>query len=257
MKVAGRLRAYFLAGVVVTAPIAITVWLVWWIVSLFDTWFKPLIPSAYNPDTYLPFQLPGVGLVVAFVTITVIGALAANLVGRTLLSYWEYILNRMPVVRSIYRAVKQIFQTALSQTSSSFRQVGLIHFLGTGAYVVVFVARELDSGEIGLAPGRRMVSAFMPTTPNPTSGFLFFLPREDVTILDLTVEEAAKLVVSAGLVTPDRLPGLPGVAAIDKTLAEGLIKSNNRKPAKPARRPANTRSARKKPKAVSTRAGPS
>jgi uncharacterized membrane protein len=132
MKVAGRLRTYFLAGVVVAAPIGITIWLVWSIVSLFDTWVKPLIPGIYNPDTYLPFEVPGVGLVVALIVITLIGALAANLVGRTVLHYWEYFLGRMPVVRSVYSAVKQIFQTAFAKPGSNFQHVGLIEFPAQG-----------------------------------------------------------------------------------------------------------------------------
>ena len=242
MKVVGRLRTYFLAGVVVTAPIAITIWLVWWIVSLFDTWVKPLIPSVYNPDNYLPFTVPGVGLVAALIVITVIGALAANLVGRTLLYYWEYFLGRMPVVRSVYRAVKQIFQTVLAKPGSNFQQVGLIEFPRGGAHVLVFLARQLDSGEIGLTPGDSMYSAFMPTTPNPTSGFLFFLREEEVTIVDLTIEEAAKIVISAGLVTPDRLRGYENVPVLDKELAEALAEREaapgearkaNRKPVSP------------------------
>jgi uncharacterized membrane protein len=243
MKVVGRLRTYFLAGVVVAAPIGITIWLVWWIVSLFDTWVKPLIPSVYNPDNYLPFEVPGVGLVVALIVITLIGALAANLVGRTVLHYWEYFLGRMPVVRSVYRAVKQIFQTAFAKPGSNFQQVGLIEFPRGGAHVLVFVARELDSGELGLVPGEPMYAAFMPTTPNPTSGFLFFLHKEEVKILDLTIEEAAKVVISAGLVTPDRLRGYPDVPILDKELTDALAERGSfpDKPRKPARKPASRR----------------
>ncbi len=240
MKLAGRLRTYFLAGVVVAAPIGITIWLVWWIVSLFDTWVKPLIPSIYNPDTYLPFAVPGVGLVVALIVITFIGALAANLVGRTVLHYWEYFLSRMPVVRSIYGAVKQIFQTAFAKPGSNFQQVGLIEFPRGGAHVIVFLARELDSGEIGLPPGDAMYSAFMPTTPNPTSGFLFFLHKEEVTILDLTIEEAAKVVISAGLVSPDRLRDNGKVAILDRELLDTLAGAEA-KPRKAARKRASRR----------------
>jgi uncharacterized membrane protein len=235
MKLTGRLRTYFLAGVVVAAPIAITIWLVWWIVSLFDTWVKPLIPAIYNPDTYLPFEVPGVGLVVALIVITFIGALAANLVGRTVLYYWDYFLGRMPVVRSVYSAVKQIFQTALAKPGRNFQQVGLIEFPRGGAHVMVFLARQLDSGEIGLVPGAAMYSAFMPTTPNPTSGFLFFLRKEEVTILDLTMEEAAKIIISAGLVSPDRLRGYENVPILDRELASALSESAV-KPRKPARK---------------------
>ena len=237
MKFVGRLRTYFLAGVVVAAPIGITIWLVWSIVSLFDTWVKPLIPVRYNPDTYMPFEVPGVGLVVALIVITLIGALAANLVGRTVLFYWEYFLGRMPVVRSVYRAVKQIFQTAFAKPGSNFQQVGLIEFPRRGAHVIVFVARELDSAEIGLAPGQAMYSLFMPTTPNPTSGFLFFLHREDVTILDLTVEEAAKLVISAGLVSPDRLSGYENVPILDEQLTATLARQAEKRPDKEPTKP--------------------
>ena len=240
MKVVGRLRTYFLAGVVVAAPIAITIWLVWWIVSLVDTWVKPLIPSIYNPDTYLPFEVPGVGLVVALIVITVIGALAANLVGRTVLHYWERFLGRMPVVRSVYHAVKQIFHTVFAKPGSNFQQVGLIEFPRGGAHVLVFLARELDSGEIGLAPGHAMYSAFMPTTPNPTSGFLFFLRKEEVTILDLTIEEAAKFVISAGLVSPDRLRDYQGLPLLDEELAASLVERE----AKPGKAPGKRASRR-------------
>jgi uncharacterized membrane protein len=230
MKLVGRLRTYFLAGVVVAAPIGITIWLVWSIVALFDTWVKPLIPGRYNPDTYLPFEVPGVGLVVALMVITVIGALAANLVGRTLLHYWEYFLGRMPVVRSVYSAVKQIFQTAFAKPGSNFQQVGLIEFPRRGVHVIVFVARQLDSGEVGLRPGEAMYSVFMPTTPNPTSGFLFFLHTEEVTILDLTVEEGAKLVISAGLVSPERLRGYENVPVLDEELTASLAEREVKKP---------------------------
>jgi len=201
----GKLRTYFLTGVVVAAPIAITIWLVWSFVSLFDSWLKPYIPLIYNPDSYLPFSVPGVGLVFALVGITLIGALAANLVGRTLLNFGERTLDRMPIIRSVYKAVKQIFETALSSNASNFSSVGFIGYPRKGVNVVCFIARELDSGEIGLEPGTIYYSAFMPTTPNPTSGFLFFVEKEEVTILDLTVEEAAKLVISAGLVTPKQM----------------------------------------------------
>ncbi len=216
-----RLRGYFLAGLVVVAPIAITIWLAWWFVSLFDRWIKPLIPSIYNPDNYLPFTVPGVGLLFAVVIITLIGAFAANLVGRSIIGWWERILDRMPVLRSIYRGTKQIFRTALSRGAKNFKSVGMIEYPRKGVHVVVFVAREVDSGDIGLPPGVPMLSCFMPTTPNPTSGFLFFAHRDEVRILDITVEEGAKLVISAGLVTPadgheDGAPVISGGEVTDR-----------------------------------------
>jgi uncharacterized membrane protein len=219
-----RLRGYFFAGLVVTAPIGITIWLAWWFVALIDGWVKPVLPAIFDPGNYLPFPVPGVGLLAAFIAITLIGALAANLVGRTLLRYWETLLGRMPVIRSVYKATKQIFQTALSQSGTNFRQVGLVEYPRRGTYVVVFVARELDSSEIGLPAGETYISAFMPTTPNPTSGFLFFLHKNEVRILDLSVEDGAKLVISAGLVTPATIKKhLPGVPAIEKDVIDVLL----------------------------------
>ena len=198
----GRLRGYFLAGLVVVAPIAITIWLAWWFISLFDRWVKPLIPDIYNPDHYLPFTVPGVGLLFTIVVITMIGAFTANLLGRSLIAWWERILDRMPVLRSIYRGTKQIVQTAFSKGTQNFKSVGLIEYPRPGVHVVAFIARELDSGELGLPPGAPMYACFMPTTPNPTSGFLFFVHQDQVRILDISVEDAAKLVISAGLVVP-------------------------------------------------------
>jgi uncharacterized membrane protein len=197
-----RLRAYFLTGLVVAAPIGITIYVTWYFVSSVDSWIKPLVPSVYNPDTYLPFSVPGVGLLVSLVALTLLGALTANLFGRTIVAYGEQMFNRMPVVRNIYRALKQIFETALSQSSSSFQDVGLIEYPRKGLYAIVFVSTE-TSGEIPPAIGEAdMLSVFLPTTPNPTSGYLLFVPRRDIKLLDMTVEEGAKLVISAGLVTP-------------------------------------------------------
>lgn len=239
----GRLRTYFLTGIVVSAPIAITIWLVWWFVSLVDGWIKPFIPSVYNPDTYLPFPVPGVGLVAALIIITFIGALAANLVGKTLINFGERTLDRMPVIRSVYKGVKQIFETALSSGTGNFSSVGVIGYPRPGVNVVVFIARELDSGEIGLEPGKRFYSAFMPTTPNPTSGFLFFVDVKEVTILDITVEEAAKLVISAGLVTPQQLREADVDVASEED-AITMLFSGGDKGMQPVKRAAN---GRKKP----------
>lgn len=199
-----RLRNYFLTGLVIAAPISITIYITWWFINLVDAWIKPLIPTLYNPDRYLPFSLPGVGLIFAVLGLTLLGALTANLVGRTVVGYGEQLLNRMPIVRNVYNALKQIFETVLSQSQTSFQDVGLIHYPRQGLYAIVFIS-TVTKGEIQdkVQPERDLVSVFLPTTPNPTSGFLLFVPREDVLLLDMTVEEAAKLVISAGLVTPE------------------------------------------------------
>lgn len=199
-----RLRNYFLTGLVIAAPISITIYLTWSFVELVDAWIKPLVPTIYNPENYLPFSLPGVGLIFAFIFITILGALTANLFGRTIISYGEMMLNRMPVVRNLYSALKQIFETVVSQSHTSFREVGVIEYPRKGLHAIVFVSTPTQ-GEIKsrLDDGDGMLSVFLPTTPNPTSGFLLFVPKKDVTILDMSVEEAAKLVISAGLVTPE------------------------------------------------------
>ncbi|MBZ8132471.1 DUF502 domain-containing protein [Afifella sp. IM 167] len=199
-----KLRSYFLTGIVVAAPIGITFYLTWALIAWIDGWVKPLIPRAYNPDNYLPFSVPGVGLIVAIVSLTLLGFLTANLVGRTIVSWGELLLERMPVVRNLYKALKQIFATVLSQSSRSFQQVGLVEYPRHGLWALVFIATEAK-GEIParLPNAGDTIAVFLPTTPNPTSGFLLFVPAEDVILLDMTVEEAAKLVVSAGLVSPD------------------------------------------------------
>jgi uncharacterized membrane protein len=199
-----RLRAYFFTGLVITAPIAITVWATYWFVTLFDAWVKPLLPEAYNPDSYLPITVPGVGLIVALMTITVIGALAANLVGRTMIGIWDKLLNSTPVVRSIYKGSKQIFETLFSQKGASFRYVCLVEWPRKDAWSVAFVSREVDGGHIGLEEGRPMYAVYVSTTPNPTSGYVFFVDVDEVKILDMSVEDGLKLVISMGLVFPER-----------------------------------------------------
>ncbi|MEE9587441.1 MAG: DUF502 domain-containing protein [Hyphomicrobiaceae bacterium] len=203
LHVGARLRNYFLTGLIIVGPVSITLYIVWWFINVIDAWVKPLVPDIYNPDTYLPFSLPGVGLIFATFILMVIGALAANLFGRTLISYSEMMLGRMPVVRNVYRALKQIFETVLSQSSTSFQKVGIIEWPREGLYAIVFISTE-TKGEIAhkWEGETELLSVFLPTTPNPTSGYLLFVPRGDIIELDMSVEDAAKMVISAGLVTP-------------------------------------------------------
>lgn len=200
----GKLRAYFFTGLVVTAPIAITVWATYWFVTLFDAWVKPFLPEAYNPDNYLPIKIPGFGLIFALIAITVIGFLAANLVGRTFIAVWDKLLNSTPVVRSIYKGSKQIFETLFSQKGASFRYVCLVEWPRKGAWSIGFVSRELDGADIGLEEGRAMYAVYVSTTPNPTSGYVFFVDEAEVQILEMSVEDGLKLVISMGLVFPDK-----------------------------------------------------
>ena len=199
-----RMRNYFLTGLVVAAPISITVFLTWSFINWVDGWVKPLIPKVYNPDNYLPFSVPGVGLLFAVVILILLGFLTANLVGRTIVAYGEQMLDRMPLVRNLYRGLKQIFQTALSESSRSFQDVGLLEYPRKGLWAIVFISTDAK-GEVRekmLQVEKEVVSVFLPTTPNPTSGFLLFVPKDDIILLDMSVEDAAKLVISAGLVAP-------------------------------------------------------
>ena len=201
-----RLRNYFLTGIVVAAPIGITIYLTWTFVHWVDSRVKPLIPNVYNPDNYLPFSVPGVGLLFAILIITLLGFLTANFVGKSVVGYGETLLDRMPLVRNLYRGLKQLFQTALSQTSRSFQKVAMVEYPTPGVWRIGFVATKAK-GEIGdRHPNRDLLSIFIPNTPNVTAGFLIFVPRKDVMILDMSVEEAAKMIISAGLVAPERHP---------------------------------------------------
>ncbi len=197
-----QMRANFLTGIVVVAPVVITGYLVWTIITWVDDKIVPLVPATYNPGTYLPFQVPGFGLIIFVVFTAVVGYLTRNLFGKRLVHMAEGWVERMPIVRSIYNALKQIVETILSQSKTSFKQACLIEYPRKGLWAIAFVSTE-TKGELPGKIGREeLISVFLPTTPNPTSGFLLFVPREDVVLLDMTIEEAAKLVISAGLVTP-------------------------------------------------------
>ena len=172
-----RLRAYFLTGVIVTAPISITIFLVWQFVTFVDTQVGGLMPARYNPETYLPFSLPGLGLLVMLAFLTLVGMLTAGLAGRTLVRMGERLLSRMPVVRSVYGTLKQIFETVLAQRSRSFREVVLIEYPRRGIGAIGFVTGP-TRGEIQARAEEELVNVFLPTTPNPTSGFLLFVPQE-------------------------------------------------------------------------------
>ena len=211
-----RLRNYFLTGFIICAPLAITAYLVWTFIGWVDGWVKPYIPQVYNPDNYLPFSIPGFGLIVAFFVITMVGFLTANFIGRTIVGYGEDLLSRMPFIRNLYSGLKQIFQTVFSEQETSFEKVALIQYPRKGLWALVFIATD-TRGEVNTKLneiGQETVSVFLPTTPNPTSGFLLFVPKEDITLLDMSVEQAAKLVISAGLVAPE-------YEEVTKKLADG------------------------------------
>ncbi|MCS5607633.1 MAG: DUF502 domain-containing protein [Alphaproteobacteria bacterium] len=207
-----RLRNYFLTGIIVTAPIALTIYLTWQFIDWVDSQAIPLLPAKYNPENYLPFSLPGLGLLISVVILTFVGFLTANIFGRTLLRTGERLVNRMPVVRSIYGAFKQILETVLSQSSNSFRQAVLVEYPRRGIWTVAFVTGETE-GEVAQRLDDEMINIYVPTTPNPTSGFLLMVPRRDLIFLDMPVEDAAKYVISIGVIAPEmgsEISMLPG-----------------------------------------------
>ena len=199
---ASRLRNYFLTGLVVAGPAAVTLWLIWWFVTWVDNLVRPVIPTAYRPETYLPIKIPGFGLIIAFLALTALGFLTANLVGSSVVNFGESLLNRMPIVRPIYRTTKQIFQTLFSAGESSFRRVGLVEFPAPGMWSLVFLTQPPSPPIAAHLPQTEHISAFLPCTPNPTTGFFFYVPRADVIDLDITVEQAMSLLISAGIIQP-------------------------------------------------------
>ncbi len=204
-----RLRNYFITGIIVVAPIALTVYLVTFVVGFIDENVLPLLGERYNPETYLPFAVPGIGVLIFVVAIALIGWIATGLVGRTVVRIGENLLDRMPVVRSVYSALKQIFETVFSQSSRAFRDVVLIPYPRQGCWALGF-ATGTTRGEVQDAIQNEVVNVFLPTTPNPTSGYLLFLPRKDVIFLKMTVEQGIKLVISGGIVTPEVSDGRVG-----------------------------------------------
>lgn len=202
---ATRLRNNFLTGILILAPVTITMWLVWTFLQWVDSWVKPYIPARYDPEQYFDVAIPGFGLLVAVIGITLIGFLGNNLIGKWIVGVGESVLNRMPFVRPIYKSIKQLFESVLKEHSSSFKKVGLIEFPSPGTWAMVFVASDA-TGEMAHRfneMGQEMVAVFLPPTPVPTAGFLLFVPKDKIIMLDMSPEDGAKLLISGGLVAPD------------------------------------------------------
>ena len=206
-----RLRTSFLTGIVVIAPVALTIWLIWSVIGWFDGFVLPFVPDAYRPEQILntifgydlKLNIRGVGVVVFLVFATLVGWLAKGLIGRSFIKYAENLVNRMPVVRSFYSGIKQIAETVFAQQERSFEKACMIEYPRKGIWAIGFISTTAK-GEIAERNSSEgpMVSVFVPTTPNPTSGFLLFFPKADIVELDMSIEDAAKLVISAGLVYP-------------------------------------------------------
>ena len=202
-SIGGRIRTYFLTGLIVAGPVAITIYLTWSFVNWVDELVRPLFPVPFRPETYLPVKIPGFGLIIVFLGLTLLGFLTANLVGRKLVEFGENILGRMPIVRPLYKGLKQVFETLFSKSGTTFRTVGLVEFPAPGMWSLVFLASAPGSSIADRLPGEgEYVSVFLPCTPNPTTGFYFYVARREVIDLDLPVEDAAKLIMSAGMIQP-------------------------------------------------------
>ena len=196
-----RFRRYFLAGILVTSPILITVYVTWLIITFIDAQVAGMLPDSLDFTKKLPHQIPGLGLIISIIVITFIGAITPGFIGRTLLKVGERILDNTPVVRSIYGAIKQIMETVMSTNSESFREVVLVEYPRKGIWVIGFVTGE-TKGEVQTLNKETLINVFIPTTPNPTSGFLLFVPKKDLIYMKMKVEDAVKMVISGGIVTP-------------------------------------------------------
>ena len=215
-----RIRGNFLAGLIIVAPIGLTFWLIWTVVGWVDGWVWPFIPRDFHPEEMInhyfgtegappiTVNVRGIGVVIFLVFTIIVGWIGKGIMGRSLLRFGERLVDRMPVVRSIYNGVKQIAETVFSQRDTSFDKACLIEYPRVGIWAIAFVSTNAK-GEIHSkisADGKEIATVFLPTTPNPTSGFLLFLLRADIRELDMSVEDAAKLVISAGLVYPHDKP---------------------------------------------------
>ncbi|MDC0349331.1 DUF502 domain-containing protein [Alphaproteobacteria bacterium] len=193
-----KLKGYFLSGILVSTPILLTIYLVVWVVRVIDDMVRPLVPDSLALE-YGYF--PGYGLIATLVGATVIGAFVKGFFGRYFISLGEKIVSHMPVIRGIYATIKQISQAVLDKKSSSFREVGLIEYPRTGVWTVCFITGR-STGEVQEKTSKEVLNVFVPTTPNPTSGFLLFVPKKDIKILNMSVESGIKVVVSAGVIAP-------------------------------------------------------
>ena len=209
-----RLRSYFLAGILVSVPIGITIWFCVSLVAYIDERIIPLIPKRFNPEIYLAnrfgleWDIPGLGVVILLISLTLVGALATGFAGRWLVHKGEQIMEGMPFVRSIYRVSKKLIQTVFSDQSQAFRKAAMIEYPRKGCWSMGFITADPAEARLAKTAGASddspMVSVFVPTTPNPTSGFLLFLPKSEVKILDMPVEEAFQLLISVGIVSDEK-----------------------------------------------------
>lgn len=225
-----RLRANFITGLVVISPIGLTLWLIWTVTGWIDGWVLPFVPARYQPDQLVrdifgvdsPINVRGVGVIFFLIFTVFVGWIAKGIMGRSLLSWGENIVDRMPVVRSVYSGVKQVAETVFNQADAKFDKACLIEYPRKGIWGVGFVATAARGEILAKLPEDEVMTVFIPTTPNPTSGFLLYVPKRDVIYLDMSVEDAAKLIISAGLVypSPKDAAALPATPRLGESSAE-------------------------------------
>lgn len=224
-----RFRNYFLTGLVVAGPVVVTLYITWWFVTWVDGLVRPFVPTAYRPETYLPFGVPGSGLIVAVIALTLLGFLTANLIGRTLVDLGERLLGRIPAVRAIYRGLKQVFETLFSGKGSSLRRVGLVEFPSPGMWSIVLISQPPSADIATSLPGQEdHISVFLPCAPNPTTGFFFYVPRSKIIEIDMSAEDAATLIMSAGVVQPGSDPQKKAAALANMANAARIANASAR-----------------------------
>lgn len=194
------LRRYFFAGLLLWLPIIITFYVLSFLVGLLDQSVN-LLPAAYRPDVLLGFHLPGLGVILSLVVVFTTGMLITNILGRKLVEFWEKILARIPLVRSIYSSSKQVIETLFSSNGQAFRRVLLVEYPRAGCWSIAFQTGT-GTSELHNKVGQPLLTLFVPTTPNPTSGFLIVVPKKDVIELNMSVDEALKMVISLGVIQP-------------------------------------------------------
>lgn len=200
-----KLKNYFFTGIIVAAPVAITVYMSYHLLIWINSTTSRIIPQQWTIGDFVPYAVPGLGLVLLIIAMVIIGMLTTGYVGKFFVRLWEGIIKKMPIISSIYSLIKQIFETFLSQKTRSFSQVVLVEYPRRDLWTIAFVSKDKTEGEVGEKISGRLLSIFIPTTPNPTSGFLIFVPEKDVIKLDMSVEEGIKYVISCGIVTPEEL----------------------------------------------------
>lgn len=195
-----RVKKYFIMGLLATIPIVLTIYILGVFIGMMDKVLKYL-PSKFHPDTYLPFHIPGLGLIATVVLIFIVGVLTQSFLGRKLVSIGEWIVSKIPLVRNVYLGIKQLVEAIFMQNSRSFKRVVMVEYPRRDMWVIAFLT-GIAEGEVQNKTEKKVVNLFVPTTPNPTSGFYILVPEKDIVNLDMTVEGAFKLIISGGILTP-------------------------------------------------------